>query len=62
MHGPTEPPRGERHHLTKLTADDVRVIRHRHREGESTRKLGREYGMAGGSIHRIVTGATWGHV
>lgn len=50
---------GEAHHTTKITADDVRLIR----SGKHTNKeLAERFGMHPGSIKNIKRGMSWKHV
>lgn len=44
----------------KLTPGDVADIRRRRREGEKTRVLAEEYGVAGSTISNAVSGYAWG--
>ncbi len=51
--------RGERHHAARLTAAQVRDIRHRASLGESQRLLASDFGVSRSNIGLIVTGKTW---
>lgn len=51
--------RGEAHHETKITEDDVRAIR---ASPLSNTELARQYGMWRQTIRNIRIGKTWGHV
>jgi hypothetical protein len=53
---------GSKHHLTRLTEDDVRGIRTRVAAGESQRALAKEFGMHPTSISHIVHRRSWRHV
>ena len=50
---------GERHHLAKLTEDDVRLIRSR---VLSQRKLAAIFGVTRKTIEQVQSGRTWRHV
>lgn len=52
-------PRGEQHHLAKLTRADVLAIREAHRQGAFIRALARRYGVAQGSIRGVVRRESW---
>lgn len=54
--------RGSKHPQAKLTEREVRSIRRRVANGESTHKLAVEYGVAQQTLHKAVAGATWKHV
>lgn len=55
--------RGEEHHGSKFTDDEIRVIRQLYEQGDgSVRKLAKFYGVAGPTIQRIISGAGWSHV
>jgi hypothetical protein len=62
--GRTNPPRGERHHGAKLTAEQVREIRTRRAAGETLVDLGREFGVGGARLSVIVNhpDKAWSHV
>jgi hypothetical protein len=59
--GRSNPPRGERSR-TRLTADDVIVIRDMRRLGASQAWLGRAYGLSPTAIAHICHRRTWRHV
>lgn len=64
-HGTTY--RGERHHLSKLTEQQVREIRQRYvsrngRDFGNTQQLAREYGTTESNIYDITHNVTWKHV
>ena len=44
---------------TKLTADQVRLIRLRHERGATFRALSQEFGVSYGAISEIIAGRTW---
>lgn len=52
---------GEAHHLTTLSADDVREIRSATTD-LSYQQLARQFNVSGSTIRRIVTGETWAHL
>lgn len=54
--------RGERQHLAKVTADEVRAIRRAVAAGTPLRDLAARHGVAYSTIQRIVAGQTWKHV
>lgn len=54
--------RGDRHHLTKFTEDDIRNIRARAVSGEIHRLIAADYGVTRPTISYIVKGYTWKHV
>ncbi len=52
---------GEANNLSKITAETARIIFSRyHQDGVSASRLAREYGLAPGSVHRIVKREAWG--
>lgn len=53
--------RGERHGLSKLTAEEVRLIRSM-RGMKTHRELAAEYSVANQTIHEIMTRKIWGHL
>lgn len=55
-------PRGEVVASSKLTEDDVRLIRARLEEGVPQRKIAEEFGVAQTLISRIARRGIWGHV
>ncbi len=54
--------RGERHHLSHLTASDILTIRQRAATGECHRHIAADYGMSRAAISYIVRRFTWKHV
>ncbi len=54
--------RGERNCKAKLDEFSVRLIRRLLKRGLSQAMLGRVFGVTKHAIHRIKTGARWGHV
>ena len=55
--------KGEDHHSSKLTEEDVREIRFLSSNADkSNSELAEEYGVSDGAIWRIVNGETWTHV
>lgn len=59
---PEKLPRGEAHHKTTLTADQVREIRRRKQAGERVGELAREFQVRHTCISRICSGVRWQHV
>jgi hypothetical protein len=55
-------PRGERHGMSKLTAEDVLAIRARNQAGEPRASIAASFGIAKATIWWIVTRRTWKHV
>lgn len=55
-------PRGERAHMAKLTADDVRVIRQRRASGEELKAIAKDYGVTGSNVSCIVNRKSWKHI
>jgi hypothetical protein len=51
--------RGERHHASRLSEDEVREIR---ASGLSGPELGRQYGVSPFTIYKILDGRSWKHV
>jgi len=49
-------------HTAKLSEDDVRSIRERHRGGESQSSIAREYGMSSMQMSKICRRVAWRHV
>jgi hypothetical protein len=59
----SEQNQGENSAMAKLTANDVREIRHRYADGGVTfQQLSKEYGVANSSISNILTRKTWKHI
>jgi hypothetical protein len=54
--------RGEDHHLTKVTAAQVRAIRQKRAKGATLSALSLEYGVSMSGISGIARGKTWGHL
>ena len=57
-------PKGEAHHMTSLTEQDVRDIRASYipRRNGGLRALGERFGLTLSGVYAIVTGKTWAHV
>lgn len=53
---------GERHHLSRLSANDVLDIRSKLKNGTAIRALAREYGVNQGTIQGIDRGKNWKHL
>lgn len=54
--------RGEKHHRTRLTANDIVIIRRLCRAGASLSRIAREYDYTPSDVFDIVRGNTWRHV
>jgi hypothetical protein len=54
-------PRGERSGMAKLTNVDIPLIFSLRSDGWSYPRIGRRFGVAGTTIHRVVKGLTWLH-
>lgn len=54
--------RGESHHNSKLSEEDVRFIREEYNKGAGIRYLARKFGVSKVPISRIVKGLAWRHV
>lgn len=60
---PSLAPRGERNAASKVTSDDVVVIRERYATGNFRQwDLAREYGLSQSTLGAILTGKSWAHV
>lgn len=59
---PERLPRGREHPLSRLTEDQVRIIKARCSKGESQSEVARQYGVAAVTVHHIMRGRTWKHV
>lgn len=55
-------PRGENAGRAKLTEEQVREIKRRLRNGETTRALAKEYGVGKSTIGSISSGENWKHI
>lgn len=55
-------PRGESHHNSKLTENEVREIRHRVANGESQAAVATDFGLSSAGISRIITRKRWKHI
>ena len=53
---------GERQNGAKLTADNVREIRHRIAAGEREKDVAPDFGISPGNVNHIIRGETWPHV
>lgn len=57
---PHNPVKGEKHHKSKVTESEVQEIRRRYAQGGiSQRKLGKQYGISGDAVNKIVNFKTW---
>lgn len=54
--------RGSANGNHRLSDDQVRSIYQRHKQGESSRKLGREFGVSKTLVLLISSGKTWQHI
>lgn len=54
--------RGERHHKSKLTEDQIREIRARAKAGETGRTMAADYPVGACMINKIIRGEYWQHV
>lgn len=54
--------RGEANGRSRLTNEDVHLIRARYENGESSRKLGHEFGVSKTLVLRIAKRQTWAHI
>jgi hypothetical protein len=48
--------------VAKLSPEAVKEIRSRHEQGESQTRLGKEFGVTGSAIHKIVHRIHWRHI
>jgi len=55
-------PFGEKHHKTKLTTKEVRLIRVEYKNGISSYKLADKYKVSRPTINNIINGKTWGKI
>lgn len=60
--GPANPPRGETHWKTKLTAEIVVALRRRAAGGETQTALAAEYGVDQSAVSSAIRRRTWKHV
>lgn len=56
------PAHGGKHYLSKITEEDVRVIRHKSKQGIAHKELAKRYNMSQGNMSHIILGDTWKHV
>lgn len=49
-------------HKTKLSTEQVKVIRQRISDGDTLAMIGREFGVSGASVWSIKHGVSWGHL
>lgn len=54
--------KGERNAKSKLTEEQVRHIHRLHDEGMSQGKIGKSFGVASGTIFKIIHGQRWNHI
>lgn len=50
---------GEAHPNSRLTAHDVQKARELHKLGVSSEKLGKQFGVSGRHMRKVLTGARW---
>lgn len=63
MHrNPERAARGERCHMSKLTAADIRVIRRLRQEGRFLREIAARFNIGISTVHHVVADRTWRHV
>jgi hypothetical protein len=56
-------PKGEKHHLSKLTTEKVLEIRAKYTKGGTTyKKLGEEYGVNLSTVRSIINRKSWTHI
>lgn len=53
---------GEKHHSSKLTADDVSAIRKRLANGETQIAIAKEYGIHQSTVYEIKSEKIWRHI
>lgn len=54
--------RGEKHHLSRLTKDDVLTIRAKRASGTMCKDIATEYGISRGHVTQITRGGRWSHI
>lgn len=54
--------RGSRHHMARLTEEDIPIIRQELSHGASPKALGRQYGVTHSAIIAIRKGRSWAHI
>ena len=55
-------PKGQANHKAIVSAEDVRIIRARHRNGEAPLALAKLFGLSRRNIYSIVHRTTWSHI
>lgn len=60
VHGTS--PKGSRNGMSKISDDNVRVLRKRNAAGESTRSLAKEFGVSQSTVSHAICGRLWKHV
>lgn len=60
--GRMKPPKGESHHLSKLTPEKVFEIRRLRADGVSVKALAIRYGVSKSSLSAVCTRKTWKHI
>lgn len=59
---PEKRAKGERQHLSKLTDLQILEIRQRYKKGETTRSIGRVFGITSSTVSKIGLRQTWAHI
>lgn len=54
--------KGEKHYNSKLTEDDVRIIKKAMKDGKPTKQFAKVYGVSRATVRDIVRGKTWKHI
>jgi len=53
---------GAKHQNSKLTADDIPLIRSLNYVGAGLQQIADVFAVSRGTIHKVLTGSTWNHV
>lgn len=53
---------GENHPRSKLTKEDVFLIKELFKKGETVTSLSQQFGVSKSAINSILKGRTWGHL
>jgi DNA-binding CsgD family transcriptional regulator len=53
---------GERHPMSRLTADEVREVRHLKESGVSAPEIARRFGVSRQYVYDLTTGRRWAHL
>jgi hypothetical protein len=54
--------RGEAHHYSRLTKDEVLAMRQMHADGCSETEIANRFGVSASNAHHVVTRKTWVHI